>query len=183
MTTKTLLTVEDYLAFEEPPCTRAELSEGELIVTPSPNFFHQRMRDDINARMRAFAEGRKLGSVISEMDFKLRGETVRRPDVAFITSNRLKGVDLKQVPLPFAPDLAIEVVSTNDRAADLMKKVTQYLSAGTKVVWLLYPDTRLAYRYLPGKLEPEVRSANAGYPFDEPDLLPGFSFPLAEIFQ
>ena len=80
-----------------------------------------------------------------------------------------------------APDLVIEIVSKNDRADDLLLKVTQYLAAGTKAVWLLYPNTRLAYRYSAGKLEPEVRSAQAGQSFEEPALLPGFSIPLNEI--
>jgi hypothetical protein len=61
--------------------------------------------------------------------------------------------------------------------------VTQYLAAGTRAVWLLYPNIRLAYRYLPGKLEPEVRSADAGHTFEEAEMLPGLSIPLAEILQ
>ena len=183
MTTKTSLTIEDYVALEEPAGMRCELSEGELIVTPSPNLLHNEIRDETNARLRAYIKTRKLGRVVSEMDFKLAGETVRRPDVAFISAERLQGVDLEQVPLPLAPDLVIEVVSKNDRADDLVLKVTQYLAAGSKAVWLFYPNTRLAYRYLPGKLEPEVRSAGAGHVFDEPVLLPGFSVPLSEILQ
>ena len=181
MATKTLLTVADYAALDEPDGPRHELSEGELIVTPSANYFHNRIRDDFNARLRAFAQTRNLGGVVSEMDFELAGDTVRRPDVAFISAARLQGVDLERVPLPLAPDLAIEVVSPNDRAADLLLKVSQYLAAGTKAVWLFYPNTRLAYRYLPGKLEPEVRSAEADHRFEEPELLPGFSISLAQI--
>jgi Uma2 family endonuclease len=103
--------------------------------------------------------------------------------VAFISAERARGIDLRKVPLPLSPDLVIEIVSENDRADDLILKVTQYLAAGTRAVWLLYPNTRLAYRYVPGKLEPEVRSADAGHAFDEPELLAGFSFPLAEILQ
>jgi hypothetical protein len=45
----------------------------------------------------------------------------------------------------------------------------------------MYPMTGLAYRYIPGKLEPQVRSALADDVFDEPALLPGFSLPLREI--
>jgi hypothetical protein len=48
-------------------------------------------------------------------------------------------------------------------------------------VWLLYPSARVAYRYVPGKLEPEVRRAEAGDKFEEPELLPGFSLALAAI--
>ncbi len=182
MGVKTLLTVEGYLKLEEPPCTRYELSEGELIVTPSPILRHNLIRDGLNAKLADFAQNRKLGTVVSEMDFKLGGDTVRRPDVAFISAERLEGVDLEQVPLPLAPDLVVEIVSKNDRADDLLMKVTQYLAAGTKAVWLLYPNTRLAYRYSAGRLDPEVRSAQAGHAFEEPALLPGFTIAIREIF-
>jgi Uma2 family endonuclease len=183
MATKTLLTVEEYAALQEPEGVRYELSVGELIVTPSPSYFHNEIRDELNARLRAFVKNRKLGGVTSETDVMLVGETVRRPDVAFIRAERLAGIDRHKVPVPLSPDLVIEIVSENDRADDLLLKVTQYLAAGTRAVWLLYPNTRLAYRYVAGKLEPEVRSADAGHAFDEPELLPGLSIPLAEIFH
>ena len=181
MATKTLLTIEEYAALEEPEGLRYELSEGELIVTPSPNYIHNKIRDRLNARLQAYLDTRKLGDVTSETDMKLAGNVVRRPDVAFIRAKRLKGVDLDQVPLPFGPDLAVEIVSKNDRADDLLLKVSQYLHAGAQAVWLLYPKTGLAYRYVPGKLEPEVRRAEDGARFEEPQLLPGFSLPLTEI--
>jgi Uma2 family endonuclease len=183
MATKTMVTVADYIALEEPACTRYELSEGELIVTPSASLFHNILRDDLNATLKAFVKSRNLGRVVSEMDFKLMGETVRRPDVAFISFDRLRGVDLEKVPLPVVPNLVIEIVSKNDQADDLNLKVSQYLAAGSQTVWLFYPKTRQAYRYLPGKLEPEVRSAETGHAFDEPQLLPGFSVALSKIFE
>ncbi|MGH9449330.1 MAG: Uma2 family endonuclease [Terriglobia bacterium] len=80
-----------------------------------------------------------------------------------------------------SPDLAIEIVSKNDRGDDLLLKVFQCLEAGAKAVWLMYPNTRLAYRYIPGKREPEVRAAEAGDKFEEPELLPGFSLSLSAI--
>ncbi len=181
MATKTLLTVEQYAALEEPEGARYELSEGELIVTPSASHFHNAIRDEFNGRLRAFVKGHGLGDVTSETDVKLIGEVVRRPDVAFIRAGRLEGVDIDRVPLPVAPDLVVEIVSWNDRADDLLLKVSQYLQAGARAVWLLYPNTRLAYRYVSGKLEPEVRRADAGDKFEEPELLRGFSLPLAEI--
>jgi len=182
MATKTLLTVEDYAALDEPEGVRYELSEGELIATPSSSYLHNDVRDDFNVRLKAFVNRHSLG-VTSETDVKLLGDTVRRPDVALIRADRLQGVDLDQVPLPVAPDLAIEIVSKSDRGDDLLLKVSQYLAAGVKAVWLFYPKNHLAYRYLPGKLEPEVCTAEAGDTFDEPELLPGFSVPLGEIFR
>jgi len=181
MATKTLLTIEEYAALEEPEGLRYELSEGELIVTPSPNYIHNEIRDRFNSRLRAYLDTRKLGSVTSETDMTLARNVVRRPDVAFIRAGRLEGIDLDRVPLPFAPDIAIEIVSKNDRADDLLLKVSQYLQGGTQAVWLMYPNTGLAYRYVPGKLEPEVRRAADGGRFEEPQLLSGFSLPLSEI--
>ncbi|MGH9448653.1 MAG: Uma2 family endonuclease, partial [Terriglobia bacterium] len=180
--TKTLLTVKDYAALDEPEGVRYELSNGELIVTPSASAFHNTIRDDFNSRLRAFVKSRQLGGVYSETDMKLVGEVVRRPDVAFIRAHRLEGIDLDQSPLPVSPDLVVEIVSKNDRADDLLLKVSQYLQAGAQAVWLMYPNTRLAYRYIPGKLEPEVRTVEAGEKFEEPELLPGFFLPLDEIF-
>ncbi len=183
MATKTLLTIEQYAALDEPVGVRYELSEGELIVTPSADFFHNDIRDRFNARLRVFLDAYPCGNVISKMDMTLAADVVRRPDVAFIRKGRLEGIDLHRVPLPIAPDLAIEIVSKNDRADDLNLKVSQYLQAGVQAVWLFYPSTRLAYRYVPGKLDPEVRSAKAGDRFEEPEMLSGFSLLLSEILK
>jgi Uma2 family endonuclease len=181
MATRTLLTVEQYAALEEPEGVRYELSGGQLIVTPSASYFHNEIRDEVSSRLRAFVKGRKLGDVTRETDVRLGGDVVRRPDVAFIRAGRLDGVDFDRVPLPLAPDLVIEIVSQNDRADDLLLKVSQYLRSGVRAVWLMYPKTRLAYRYIPGKLEPEVRAAGTGERFEEPELLSGFSLPLADV--
>lgn len=183
MATKTLLTTEQYATLEEPAGVRYELSEGELIVTPPANFFHNKSRDRLNARLQAFLEANPVGEVVSEMDVSLAADVVRRPDVAFIRNERLQGVDLARVPLPIAPDIAIEIVSEFDRAADLNLKIEQYLQAGVRAVWILYPATRVAHRYVAGKRDPKVLSAQASDRFEEPELLPGFALPTAEILR
>jgi Uma2 family endonuclease len=183
MATKALLTIEQYAALEEPAGRHYELSDGELIVTPSANFFHNDMRDHLTASLRSFLVAHPYGRVISELDMQLGTETVRRPDVAFVRSERLKDVDLRKVPFPIAPDIVIEIVSDNDRADDLNLKVSQYLQAGVQSVWLFYPITKLAYRYVAGKRDPEVRSAEAGDQFEETELLHGFSLPLTQILK
>lgn len=84
MATKTLLTVEQYAALDEPVGLPYELSEGELIVTPSASAFHNGCRDEFNSRLRTFVKEHKLGRVLSETDMMLAEDVVRRPDVAFI---------------------------------------------------------------------------------------------------
>jgi len=182
MATKSPMSIEQYAALEEPVGERWELSHGELIVTPSGSFRHNEIRDRVNVLLRTFPGIQRLGVVCSELDTRLAEDVVRRPDVVFFRAGKLDGVDLDRVPVPVAPDLAIEIVSQNDRADDLMQKVADYLHAGVKAVWLMYPKTGLAYRYSPSKREPEVRCADTGDSFTEPDLLPGFSMLLSEIF-
>jgi Uma2 family endonuclease len=183
MATQTLLTIEQYTALDEPAGVRYELSQGELIVTPSASFFHNDLCDELITRLRTFLRSNPFGNVISETDVVLANNTVRRPDVAFIRKGRFEGIDLDRVPLPIAPDLVIEIVSKNDRADDLNLKVLQYLQAGVQPVWLWYPSTRVAYRYVQGRRDPKVRSAEAGDRFEEPELLSGFSLPLADILK
>lgn len=182
VTTKSLLSFEEYAALQEPPGERWELSKGELIVTPSGSPRHNEIRDRVNVQLRTFPNIGKHGNVYCETDMKLAVDVVRRPDVAFFRAGRLDGVDLDQVPMPVAPDLAIEIVSRNDRADDLMQKVSQYLHAGAQAVWLMYPRTGLAYRYGANKREPEVRAVETGDAFAEPELIPGFSMLLSENF-
>jgi Uma2 family endonuclease len=178
MATKTLLTVKEYAALEEPEGVRYELSEGELIVIPSASLVSQWASRRLQ---HSFANVRQEPQVGSRDEWNRHEDDRRSWDVAFISAKQLKGIDLDQSPLPVSPDLVAEIVSTNDRADDLFLKASQYIQAGARAVWLLYPRTLLAYRYLPGNLEPEVRSAEAGDKFEEPELLPGFSLALAEV--
>jgi Uma2 family endonuclease len=181
MPTKTLLTVGEYNALDEPVGVRYELDRGELIVTPSPAPMHNVICGRFYTRLSAWADGSNLGQVIYEVDVRLGEDTVRRPDLMFFGRERIKDIDLDQVPLPIAPDLVIEVVSKYDQPDDLMLKVRQYLQAGVRAVWLLYRKTREAYRYTPDSLQPSVVNAEKGGKFEESELLPGFSVLLSDI--
>ena len=181
MPTKTLLTVGEYNALDEPVGVRYELDRGELIVTPSPVPMHNIICGDLFTRLSAWANESNLGQVIYEVDVRLGEDTVRRPDLMYFRRDRIKNVDLDQVPLPTAPDLVIEVVSKYDQPDDLMLKVRQYLQAGVRGVWLLYRKTREAYRYTAESLQPSVINAETGGTFEESELLPGFSVLLSEI--
>ncbi len=141
--TTTKLTFEEFQDLPEQEGTRYELDEGELVMEPSPSFLHNRIRDRIAARLSEFVKGHRLGEVIVEMDFRLADRTVRNPDVAFVTAEHLAKIDVDRSPVEGAPALAVEVISPSNLAQDTAKKVEQYLSAGTHVVWVVYPSLRL----------------------------------------
>jgi Uma2 family endonuclease len=179
MTTRTLITIEEYDALPEKEGVKYELNEGELItVAASPRLLHNRVRDRTGRSLAAFVEEHRLGEVTMETDFRLSEDVVRIPDIAFIRAERLPGIDPRKW-IEGAPDLAVEVVSPTDDPDDLVLKIQQYLNAGARAVWVLYPEARLAYIYKPGE-RPEVREPHQS--LDDPELLPGFSLPLAQVF-
>ncbi|HZK81864.1 MAG TPA: Uma2 family endonuclease, partial [Humisphaera sp.] len=66
---------------------------------------------------------------------------IRRPDVAFVTAERLPGV-AAEGHVRIAPDLAIEVVSPNDKVYVLDQKLAEYRDAGVKLIWVVNPNSR-----------------------------------------
>jgi Uma2 family endonuclease len=178
MATKTLLTIEQ---FDELPVKEGilyELNEGEVVTVTEPTPRHNWARDNIAAALRDFAHPRHLGRVFVETGYQLTPETVRIPDVSFVPADRMREIDLDK-RIQGAPALAIEVVSPTDLAEELTQKVKQYLVAGAKAVWVLYPKSR----------EVQVFRADGGFflrheheTLEEPDLLPGFSLDLKAAF-
>jgi len=179
MATKTLMSIEQFDALPDKAGTKYELDAGVLIsMLASPSLFHNMIRDRLGMKLYAFVEMRKLGLVSWETDFQLSEATVRIPDLSFLRAERVQGLDPHERPRG-APDLAIEIASVSDTPDDLARKAQQYLAAGARAVWVLYPEARLAYLYRPGG-HIEVREDTQA--LDNPELLPGFSVALAEIF-
>ena len=78
-----------------------------------------------------------------------------------------------------APELAVEIVSPSDNAEDLQVKIDQYLAAGAKQVWILYPKTRrvhVFYETHSVTILDETQTLEGG------NLLPGFSVKVADLF-
>lgn len=105
----------------------------------------------------------------------------RRPDVAFVPYTRWP-VDR---PLHSTnewdvfPELFVEVVSPNDLVDELETKVEEYLQAGGRLVWVVYPRHRRVYVFEPGR---PVRRLTRADDLDAEPVLPGFRLPLVELF-
>jgi len=179
MGSTTKLTFEEWQNLPEREGTIYELDEGELLMEPSPAFRHNIIRQRIAMQLIQYVESNHLGMVIEEMDFRLAQDTIRNPDVAFVTRDHLKSIDLDRSPAEGAPALAVEVVSPSNRAEDMVKKTRQYLEAGCRSVWIVYPALRLV----------EVHSARGVRTVQEPEslkdegLLLGFTLSLTSIFD
>ena len=111
MSATTRFSFSEFLKLQETEdAIRYELDEGELLATPSPTLRHNEIRYRIHHALREFARVHKLGYVTGETDFLLGPDTVRRPDVAFITMDHLKRIDLDRSPLEGASALAVSSV-------------------------------------------------------------------------
>jgi Uma2 family endonuclease len=104
-------------------------------------------------------------------------DTVRAPDVSFVRAKRASALDLKK-RFECAPDLAIEVISPSETAAEIAHKVRQYLQAGS-AVWVVYPEDRTVHVFETSK---NARVLEADDLLEAPTLLPGFSVRVSELF-
>jgi Uma2 family endonuclease len=179
MAIETLLTVEEFLRLPESVGdhdAHYELVEGELVaVTPTlPE--HNNVRDTLLVALRNFLAGRELGRAWSEQAFHLFGNTVRIPDISFVRAGRI--LDPHQLP-DGAPDLAMEVVSPSNTPREIDQRVSDYFAAGSKRVWVVYPEHRGVYIHgLAG-----VTRRRGDDLLEDPELLPGFSVKVSSVLE
>ena len=129
----------------------------------------------------AHVEAHSLGVITaSEGGFCLATDpdTVRAPDVGFIAQARLTQPTGERY-FPGAPDLAVEIVSPGDSASDIHDKVVDYLRAGTRLVWVVYPRSKTVAVY---KFGAEGQIVEQDGRLDGADVLPGLSLPVRDIF-
>jgi len=175
------LTLDEWLRLPEREGTIYELDEGELLMEPSPTLSHNRIRDPIARCLSDFVQSHRLGEVTIETDFRLGPATVRNPDVALIEAEHLKKLDPQRSPLDGSPALAVEVISPGNTDQDIRKKIEQYISAGSKAVWIVYPTMRLIEIHESRK----IRKVSAPHSLNETELFSGlkFSMSLLDIFR
>ena len=160
------------------PC---ELVRGELVMMTPAGSEHGSIAASITASLVTSVKEKRLGRVFgAETGFQIGHDpdTVRAPDVAFVCAERV-GPTLAKGFFQGPPDLAVEVVSPNDRASEVFAKVQDWLDAGCRVVWVVDPETRTVTVYCSRE---EIKVLGASDSLTAADLLPGFSVPVAEIF-
>jgi Uma2 family endonuclease len=154
----------------------AELYDGKVVFKMA-NFAHGVIQNNIGTAFGNYLKTNPIGLVSDDANFRFwpeRKRESRAPDLSFILKDRLPK-DLFRC-LPLAPDLAIEILSPDDSFEDMMEKVDEYLSQGTKLVWIIICRTR----------EVLICTAQSKYSVRDvltaPELLPGFELPVRDIF-
>ena len=119
--------------------------------------------------------------VAAETGFKLQSnpDTVRAPDLAFIRADRVPARPPDGFA-EFAPDLVVEVLSPDDRPAEVRAKLADWLTAGVRLVWVVDPNRESVRVHRPGGSEAALDIDGS---LDGEDVLPGFMLPLKTIFR
>jgi Uma2 family endonuclease len=161
---------------------RYELVEGRLIRMSPVGGLHGVLTMRLGGMLADHTRRRNLGFVVTEVGFTLaiNPDTVRAPDVAFVRRQRTPN---GKPPRGFwigPPDLAVEVLSPDDRPAAVSAKVTEYLASGVPLVWVLDPDERTVTAYRP-HTDPVV--FREGDELDAAGVVPGFTCAVRDIFD
>ncbi|MGH7696173.1 MAG: Uma2 family endonuclease [Gemmatimonadaceae bacterium] len=176
-----LMTAEE-LERVDLPGKVTELIRGQLIVREPPGTRHGMIAATLCIIVGTFVRREKLGAVFAQdTGFKIESDpdTVRAPDVAYLSTASL-GAVTRRGYAAIAPDLAAEVVSPDDRAGDVLSKVATWLSAGSRLVWVVDPDREEVRVYRPDGSATIVAGDGS---IGGEDVLPGFTCSVRDILS
>ena len=161
---------------------RCELVRGELIEIALSGARHGAIAQAIAFIIGSYVETRELGYVYAtgtEFILQHNPDTVRAPDVAFVSKERLQG----EVPpgyMGIVPDFVVEVVSPSDSASAVQAKVEDWLRAGTRLVWVVYPETRSVAVY---HTLQDAQVLSVTDTLDAEPIFDDFSVPVGDLFK
>jgi Uma2 family endonuclease len=179
-----LLTADEFMRLHGGE-TCVELFRGRVVRHPMPGGPHGYICNNATLLITPFVRQHKLGRVFSNDTFmktrlKEATDSLRGPDVAYVSFAKMPPGDIPAGPLPVAPDLVVEVRSPSDRIPQLSAKASEYLEAGVTVVVVIDPDTESLAVYREDEFP--IRMHNS----DEltlGDVLPGFSVRVSQFFE
>ena len=180
-TDASLLTADDLLRLHGKG-VRGELVQGVLHETMSAGHRHGTIVVRLSARLFNFVEPRALGTLVasdSGVWLERDPDTVREPDIAYTSAEKIPlDADIPGYA-EAVPDLVVEVKSPSDSRRYARERGRMWIGYGVQLAWVLYPETRTVEVHRPG-LPPTV--IGPGGALDGADVLPGFTCQLDTVF-
>jgi len=177
MATRTLMTLEEYLALPNDGW-RHEYDRGVLIKMPPAKHGHGKIISNLIASLDPLLRQTGLGRLYGQEGFALDGpDLIRIPDVAFVRMDRAQSTPDDEW-FTGSPDLAVEVVSPSNDPEDLAEKIEQYLEFGSHEVWIVYPRNRQVHIYSSGDVRRVLRPGDTL----ESSLFPGWRIAVDDLF-
>lgn len=162
---------------------KGELIRGVYCETMAAGRKHGVIAMTLGALVITHVRPRKLGQVMGSdagVLLERNPDTVREPDLAFISADRLPLDADPPGYLEVIPDLVAEIISPNDRSPGINDKTRMWLSYGVRMVWEVYPERREVWVHQLG--QPRVVLGEDDT-LDGGDILPGFNIPVRDIFD
>lgn len=172
-------TERDVLDVQHREGVLCELIDG-VLVEKTMGSYESMVASLILFALQQYLTVNKLGVVLGESGMlRLAAGQVRIPDVSFLSAAQFPDGNFPDEPVwGLFPDLAIEVLSRGNTSLEMNRKIDEYFTAGTRLVWIIDPIARTATIY-----SSPTNSTNIGLGdvLTAPDILPGFSLPLADV--
>lgn len=158
-----------------------ELVDGEIVELPM-SIPSSLTASEIFGRIWHYCQqhriGRAFGADTGIRCFPDDPERVRKPDACFVRQEKLTPTALTAAFLPVVPDLVVEVVSPNDLATEVDRKVAEYLDAGVQLVWVINPETRTGRVH---RADGTISALRDSDDLDGEQVLPGFRCRLSDV--
>ena len=168
------MTLEEFLESGLEGC---EYVNGELIPKMPTSLNHGKINTSLILSLGSHVRENQLGDIYSsDTGFRI-GERMLIPDIAFVSHARIPDDMDKASPIP--PDLAVEVVSPTDVLSRLVEKAFAYLEAGTHLVWVIEPKSKMVLVY---RSETDIKLLTRNDTLTGEDVVEGFSCSVAELF-
>ena len=160
-----------------------EWVNGRALQKVSPQELHARVQCRMAAALGAWADRTRSGRVGTEWEFRVTPphEPTRPlvPDVAFLSYDRLGYDEDDAAQIPYlAPDVAVEIVSPDDRPKDIAERIRVYLASGASLVLVIHPADRTFTAYDSGEPKRFTREMTFEHP-----ALPEFAIEVASAFE
>ena len=177
-----LLTADDLLRLYSDG-VRGELIRGVLCETMPTGHRHGAIVMNLGAELRTYIKPRRLGWLVgsdSGVWLERDPDTVREPDIAFTSADKIPLDAEIEGYAEVVPDLVVEVVSPSNSRREVHDKAVMWLSHGARLVWVVHPDTRTVDVH---RANGDVSTVGGDDDLDGGDVLPGFSCALSDIFD
>jgi Uma2 family endonuclease len=176
-----LLTADDLLRLSGRG-VRGELVRGVLHETMASGHRHGKIAVNMVMELNNFVKPRKLGTLVasdSGVWLERDPDTVREPDVAFTSAEKIPlGAEINGYA-EVVPDLVVEIVSPSDSRRWARDRAQMWLGHGAPLVWIVHPDTRTIDVYRLGEAAMTLQEDDS---LDGYQVLPGFTCSVSAIF-
>ena len=181
-TRKMLMTAEGLLRMPTVG-RRLKLVTGRLYEMSLEGARHGAVCTEIGSLLHDHIKANRLGKTFAAGTGFTLGrdpDTVLAPDASFVSVNRLPPGQVPPGFIELAPDLAVEVISPGDTPREVREKVANWLGAGTRLVWAIYPATRSVTVH---RSPQDINALSEADELDGGDVVPGFRCRTSDLFQ